>query len=188
MKRIQLETIQKLFLYFFMASIIGWCYEVFLEVVVYRWGFSNRGVLFGPYCPVYGVGLLAFMLCFNRLMDIELKWSVRWLRPIVVFVGCSVVATVIELIASYLLEWFTGSWPWDYLNYSLNFQGRIALSPSIRFGIGGVLFLYILRTAFAKLTSLMSKKVLNWISGIAAAILAIDIVVTFLLYIFVDHI
>ena len=50
----KLQTIEKLFLYFLMAAIIGWCYEVFLEVVVYRWGFQNRGVLFGPYCPVYG--------------------------------------------------------------------------------------------------------------------------------------
>ncbi|MFQ9437055.1 MAG: putative ABC transporter permease [Ruminococcus callidus] len=49
----KLQTIEKLFLYFLMAAIIGWCYEVFLEVVVYRWGFQNRGVLFGPYCPVY---------------------------------------------------------------------------------------------------------------------------------------
>ena len=44
----KLQTIEKLFLYFLMAAIIGWCYEVFLEVVVYRWGFQNRGVLFGP--------------------------------------------------------------------------------------------------------------------------------------------
>ena len=48
--------------YFTFYSVIGWCYEVFLEVVVYRWGFSNRGVLFGPYTPVYGVGALAFLL------------------------------------------------------------------------------------------------------------------------------
>lgn len=35
------------FFYFILYSFIGWVYEVFLEVVVYRWGFSNRGVLFG---------------------------------------------------------------------------------------------------------------------------------------------
>ena len=51
------------FLYFFCYSVIGWCYEVFLEVVIYRWGFSNRGVLFGPYCPVYGFGALIFLAC-----------------------------------------------------------------------------------------------------------------------------
>ena len=36
------------YLYFVLYSILGWLYEVFPEVVVYRWGFSNRGVLLGP--------------------------------------------------------------------------------------------------------------------------------------------
>ena len=49
-------------------AIFGWIYEVFLEVVVYRWGFSNRGVLFGPYCPVYGFGALAFLFTVYPLI------------------------------------------------------------------------------------------------------------------------
>ena len=55
-------ALRQWFLCFFLCSVLGWVYEVFLEVVVYRWGFTNRGVLFGPYCPVYGVGALAFLL------------------------------------------------------------------------------------------------------------------------------
>ena len=65
----KLQTVQRLFLYFMMAAVIGWCYEVFLEVVVYHWGFHNRGVLFGPYCPVYGVGMLAFLICFGKFVQ-----------------------------------------------------------------------------------------------------------------------
>ena len=48
MKKNKLLQASRWFLYFMMYSVIGWLYEVFLEVVVYRWGFSNRGVLFGP--------------------------------------------------------------------------------------------------------------------------------------------
>ena len=64
------EFIQKHFIYFMLYAILGWIYEVFLEVVVYRWGFSNRGVLFGPYCPVYGFGAIIngedrASMCFN---------------------------------------------------------------------------------------------------------------------------
>lgn len=51
-----LEDNAAVVLYFLMYAIVGWAYEVFLEVVVYQWGYSDRGVLFGPYCPVYGVG------------------------------------------------------------------------------------------------------------------------------------
>ena len=59
--RLKKRDIQKLFLYFMMYACVGWIYEVFLEVVVYRWGYSDRGVLTGPYCPVYGVGALFFI-------------------------------------------------------------------------------------------------------------------------------
>ena len=61
-----MEAVQSYVLYFFFYSVLGWLYEVFLEVVVYRWGFTNRGVLLGPYCPVYGVGALVFLLAFSR--------------------------------------------------------------------------------------------------------------------------
>ena len=58
---------QALFLYFMAYAVIGWIYEVFLEVVVYRWGFSNRGFLFGPYLPVYGFGAVIILLVLQSL-------------------------------------------------------------------------------------------------------------------------
>ena len=37
-----MEAVQSYVLYFFFYSMLGWLYEVFLEVVVYRWGFRRR--------------------------------------------------------------------------------------------------------------------------------------------------
>ena len=72
--------------YFFLYSVIGWCYEVVLEVFIYKWGFSNRGVLFGPYCPVYGVGALVFIFTVYVLVKNK-PWKERlWKLPIV-FIG-----------------------------------------------------------------------------------------------------
>ena len=61
------EKLSRYFFYFMLYSIIGWIYEVFLEVVIYRWGYSNRGVLFGPYCVIYGVGALILLLSLQGL-------------------------------------------------------------------------------------------------------------------------
>ena len=48
----------------------------------------------------------------------------------------------IELIGSYIMEFTSGKWLWDYTGYNFNFQGRIALNPSVRFGFGGMVCLY----------------------------------------------
>ena len=126
----RLEAAESCVIWFFLYSVLGWLYEVFLEVVVYRWGFTNRGVLFGPYCPVYGVGALVFLLCFSRLMEKREPAWLRWVKPVLIFLGCMAVATAIELATSYILEAITGAWPWQtYRDYAINFEGRIALSP-----------------------------------------------------------
>lgn len=173
------QTIQKLFLCFWMYALLGWIYEVFLEVVVYRWGFHNRGELFGPYLPIYGVGAMLFLLCFSRLMK---KKDVKWLnivKPFLIFLGCMAVATAVELAASYILEYTSGSWPWQtYARYKYNFQARIALSTSIRFGLGGLLFMYIVQPFYDRLLAKPKKKTINIIAVIVLVIVVTDFILT----------
>ena len=173
------QTVQKLFLCFWMYAVLGWCYEVFLEVVVYRWGFTNRGEMFGPYCPIYGVGALLFLLCFGRLMR---KKDVKWLnivKPLLIFLGCMAVATAVELAASYILEYTKGSWPWQtYARYKYNFQARIALSTSVRFGLGGLLFMYVVQPLFDRLLSRPKPKIINIIAIIVLIIVVTDFIIT----------
>lgn len=168
------------FLYFFAYSVAGWCYEVFLETVVYRWGFSNRGVLFGPYCPVYGFGMLLFIFTIYRLIKNK-PLKTRLLMIPAVIVGCALIATAVELLTSYICEFFTGSWPWQtYADYKINFQARIALSPSIRFGLGGALFLYLVQPLFERGVKRLGKSRLP-AAAVIAALMAIDLALTVLL-------
>ena len=181
MKKNTGKILSEYFLYFMMYSILGWIYEVFLEVVVYRWGFSNRGVLFGPYCTVYGVGALIFILCLKGLQKKRIYLGKVLITPVLVFIGIVVIATAVELLASYIKEFTHGEWLWDYTRFSFNFQGRIALNPSIRFGIGGMVFLYVLQPLFERLTRRMGEKAVYIVSGILLTVLIIDCMYTFLI-------
>lgn len=169
-------------IYFALYSIFGWCYEVFLEVFIYKWGFSDRGVLFGPYCPVYGFGALVFIvIVYPLIRGRDLK--ARLIRIPLVFILCMLLATGLELATSYILEMINGSWPWQtYVNYKFNFQGRIALSPSVRFGIGGVLFLYVLQPLFEMLTGKLGEKRTRILSVVLILIFACDLALTLLIY------
>ena len=175
------RKVQEYFFYFILYSVIGWFYEVFLEVVVYRLGFSNRGVLFGPYCVIYGTGALILIFSLGKLQKKRMYIGKLFITPILVFFGIIFVTTFVELIGSYIMELTTGNWMLDYRRFSFNFQGRIALNPSIRFGIGGMLFLYVLQPLFEKLTEKLPSKTFTVITGIIAMLFFTDVIITFLL-------
>lgn len=165
---------QAMYLYFVIYSIIGWLYEVLLEVVVYRWGFSNRGFLFGPYLPVYGIGAVVILLSLQPLQKRKIHIGKCNITPLLVFLGVVVLTTAIELAASYLLEWQTGGWLWDYRRFAFNFEGRIALNPSIRFGIGGIFFLYLVQPLLEKANIRLSDRTRIWLCGIFFVIMTVD--------------
>lgn len=174
--RTNLSKLENLFLCFFLYSVIGWLYEVFLEVVVYQMGFSNRGFLFGPYLPVYGCGALLFLLLLYRPSKRKIRLFKINVTPFLIFLGCGLIATVVELLTSYGLD-LLGLKLWDYSRYAWNFQGRIALNPSVRFGLGGLLFLYGLQPLFDKLTARLTPAVRHGLTLLLSLTMVTDLVV-----------
>ena len=172
------RTVAEYILFFWVYAVIGWLYEVTLETLIYRWGFSNRGVLFGPWLPVYGFGAVVFLvLWYHMIKGKPLKHKLLMLP--VIFALTMATATLIELITSYLCEWIMGSWPWQtYADYKINFQARIALSPSIRFGLGGVLFLYVIQPLLDRLAAKLKDRSLFVTASVIVLVLAADLVYT----------
>lgn len=167
------KKLSYLFLMFLAYDVIGWCYEVFLEVVVYQWGFSNRGFLFGPYCPVYGFGALLLVFCLN-----DVKQKKKWYSPILVFLGTVFLTTALELATSYAMEAVIGHWQWDYTKYAIQFDGRIALNPSIRFGLGGLFFLYGVQPALERISGKLGEKKRIRLAMVLFGIVFIDFIAT----------
>ena len=157
-----LQNFKKIFLYFIFYSIIGWVYEIFLEVIVYKWGYMPREFFRGPIAPIYGIGAILIIFCFYNYSK---KTEISFIkRLILVFVGSIILTTIIELIASYIFEIKTGTWAWrtGYLKYVVNFEGRVALSTSIRFGLICVLCVFVIHRLFDKfLDYLIVKKIFN---------------------------
>lgn len=169
----------KIYLVFMLTSVIGWIYEVFLEVVIYKWGFSNRGVLTGPYCPVYGFGAVILLACLSCLVKKKIKAGKILLTPIIVFAAVVLITTAVELFASYVMEWTTGGFMWDYSRFLWNFQGRIAPNPSVRFGVGGIVFLYGIYPCFEKLCAACSQRNVKIAALAVLGIFLADCIFTF---------
>lgn len=165
-------------IFFIFYACIGWIYEVTLETFIYKWGFSNRGVLFGPWLPVYGFGAVTFIALWYRLINNK-SIKRKILMVPVIFLLTMATATALELLTSYLCEWATGSWPWQtYADYKINFQARIALSPSIRFGIGGVVFLYLIQPLLDRFTAHLSERKTKHFATAILSVLLLDLTYT----------
>ena len=168
--------LKELFLYFIFYSIIGWVYEIFLEVVVYKWGYIPREFFRGPIAPVYGIGAIILILLCKNIVNKDYSLIKK---IIFVFILCTIVSTIIELISTYILEYTVGEWPWyiGYTKYKLNFEGRIALSTSIRFGLLSLLAIFIIQNALDMFFSfLKNKNLFNLFFYIILILFILDIV------------
>ncbi len=148
----------KWFLVFMVFSFIGWVYELLIFRFELGYGYINRGFLFGPYLPVYGFGGLLMLVPMLKIKCKRIKIIGVSITPLVCFVIAVFVATAAELLTSYLMELAIGKWLWDYTNDIPNFQGRIALKSSLRFGILGIVGLYVVHPLISRLVESAKQK------------------------------
>ena len=176
---IKLRKISDFTLFFIVYAILGWVYEVVLETFIYQWGFSNRGVLFGPWLPVYGFGAIIFLMLWYPLIKGKPAEKKLMYLP-VIFILTMLTATAVELGTTYVFDLIGKPWPWQtYADYDINFQARIALNPSLRFGLGGVAFLYVVQPILDKISELMSDKAIKKAAVFILLLLVCDMIYTF---------
>ncbi|WP_312681855.1 putative ABC transporter permease [Lactococcus taiwanensis] len=109
---------------FIVYSVIGWLWETFYCSLKDR-RFVFRGFLLGPYCPVYGFGVVAVLLLVPDSGSL-----------LTLYFNSLVIVTVIEFIGSWFLERFFNMKLWDYSSLPFNIEGRVAVPVSLFWGIG----------------------------------------------------
>lgn len=141
-ERLYSSILQYIF-FFFLGSFVGYIWEVAL-LYVQEGQFCNRGFLYGPWLPVYGVGAVLMLLLLRRFQH----------RPVLVFLLAALVGSAIELAVGRLLDSVWELRYWDYSALPLNLHGYISLYSVLAFGIAGLLWVCVI----ARLTSHLWRK------------------------------
>lgn len=143
--------------------------------VIEKHKFVNRGFLIGPYCPIYGVGVVSGTLLLSRFSG----------NVIVLFILSILVCGTLEYLTSYFMEKiFKARW-WDYTRRKFNINGRICLETLIPFGVISVLILRFVNPLVFKGLYNIPHNVLNWlvififIIYLADSIISINIILRF---------
>ena len=160
-------------LYFLIYSFGGWVVEVIFHAVALG-KVINRGFLNGPVCPVYGFGVVSVFALINLIQPEGTQMS-----DLLVYVFGVILATLIELVAGWLLDiCFHARW-WDYSKQPFNFRGYICLEFSLIWGFAILFVVRIFQKYIDKLITGHDSSVLGWtILVILYVVYFVDFVVT----------
>ena len=133
---------------FLSLSVIGWLWEVGMHLVSYG-EFVNRGVLHGPWLPIYGTGAVLILTMLYRFRG----------RPVLEFCSTILLCGFLEYMTSLVMEIATGGMKWwDYSGYFLNLNGRICAEGLLVFGVGGLAIVYVIAPVIDGLIGEVNEK------------------------------
>ena len=162
------QYLPQMVIIFALISFGGWVYETIYCSVV-EGEFTKRGFLFGPTCPIYGIGALAEWLVLGQISD-----------PIIVFIIGAVLATVIEYSTGLFLERrFKKKW-WDYSMFKFNLHGRICPQASAVFGAFSVTSVFVLVPTMLDVLMIFSKHTVSVVAFIVVTLYFLDTVASLL--------
>lgn len=155
---------------FFIYSILGHLIETF----VYMAHSGESGILYGFWTPVYGIGCVIIISCYQALF--HKKHMSKLIEIITTFLIGAVLLSLIEWIGGVLIETLFGYVFWDYSGFTFHIGHYIAWEMALIWGICSVILIFILKPKL----DLFIKKVPKWATYILTCLFFIDIACTIL--------
>ena len=152
---------------FVIYAFVGWCTEV-AYAGLNSGVFVNRGFLNGPYCPIYGTGVLIVVAVLTPLKG----------NLLLLFAGSVLLTTVLEYITGFVLEKAFGNKWWDYSDIPFNIQGYVCLKFSIFWGLGCMFIMNTVHPVVFKFIQWIPKKLGSFLLVIMMTAFFIDVCVT----------
>ncbi|MBQ6539513.1 MAG: DUF975 family protein, partial [Oscillospiraceae bacterium] len=164
-RSIRTYTLWSIVLIFFSFCFVGWIWEVGLHLVA-DGVFVNRGVMHGPWLPIYGGGVVMIIVLLAR-------WRNKPLTEVVLIV---LLCGALEYFSSLILELTKGMRWWDYTGYFLNLNGRICGEGLLVFALGGMAAVYLLVPALDTMWSKVKPRIISAICVVLLLLFSADLV------------
>lgn len=157
----------------FIFSILGWLMEVTLKYIQYH-RFIDRGFLIGPYCPIYGFGVVAVTILVGGLIG----WKGTILET---FMAGFVICGFLEYMTSFYMEkMFHARW-WDYSTKPMNLNGRIWIGNLILFGIASVVIVRFIAPHYFEFIDKIDPSILTILAWTILVVMSADYVLSHVL-------
>lgn len=138
---------KKIFWLFMIGCVAGCLIEVVNHFIYYGNIVSRRGLIYGPLNPVYGFGIILFVIFLSKIKN-----------PFLLFISGMFLGGGFEYLCSLFQEKVFGTISWDYSHQMFNIGGRTSLKYMI---IWGFMALLIVKVIYPWLSNLIEKIPVN---------------------------
>lgn len=153
--------------YFFLYSLIGHI----IESIIYLFKSGESGILYGPWTPVYGFGIVLILFINKFLKKYNLKKIKHYFY---LFLLSSILLSLSEFLGGVLIERVFHKTFWDYSNEVFSFGKYASLKMSLIWGVSSVIFIKFLKNISDKIV----KKIPKFITWILIILILLDIIFT----------
>lgn len=157
----------------FLFSILGWVMEVTLKFIQYH-RFINRGFLIGPYCPIYGFGVVGVTILVGGLLGRAGTYPETFMAG---FVICGFLEYMTSL---YMEKMFHARW-WDYSNKPMNLHGRIWIGNLILFGLASVIIVKLIDPHYFNFIATIDPLIISVLAWIIIILMVGDYILSHIL-------
>jgi uncharacterized membrane protein len=152
---------------FFLFSILGRLGEWVMYPIIKK-SVVKRGLFIGPYCPIYGSGIILIIFILNLGINNNLIFAII----------SGLLVAILEYLVSFILEKiFKKRW-WDYSKYKFNLNGRIALQYIMSFVVYAIIFKIWIYPHLFDWIEMVNQNILIMTAAILSVMLMIDVVTT----------
>lgn len=161
----------RIFMLFFIGCIVGTYYEQFIFLYQSGQWESRSGLIYGPYNPVYGLGIALFALVLGKHNDTR-----PWYKT---FLYASILGGAAEYVMSYVSEFLFNGVSWDYSDKFLNIGGRTTVIYALFWGATGFLFMRFIYPLLSKWISYIPYNTGKVVLPILVVFMALNMLISY---------
>jgi len=166
--------LKKYFQYLMIYSILGFFLERIINIIFLGEYFDNS-VLYGPYQPLYGSGILMAILFYDFVLN--RKVLNKHLKNVLLLITAIAATAIAESVTGYGYEFLYDVVLWDYSEFFLCKLNYVCFIPTTIFGFGSFLVIKYIHPIFKNFVEIIP----NYVTYLVFLIFIVDIFYTFVL-------
>lgn len=163
--------LKKIFIFFLIGCLLGTYYEEILNFIKTENWQTRQGLIYGPFSPIYGVGIAIFVIFLGKNNDKRNVWMTLLLAALI--------GGITEYMTSLIADKIFGVEFWNYKGMFLNINGRTTIPFMIGWGLGGTFLMKIVYPFISKWVEKIPFKVGNIIYYVVFVFILIDVIITY---------